>query len=76
MIKLVACGHTLGGVRSTDFLELVPPNLSSSIPVFDNFDETMQFDNLVVTDYLNNNTTNILDFLKQDDDFGFTRLLK
>jgi catalase (peroxidase I) len=48
MIKLVACGHTMGGVRSTDFPELVAPNPSSSVPVIDNFDETMQFDNLVL----------------------------
>ena len=48
MIKLVACGHTMGGVRSTDFPELVPPNPSSSVPVIDDFDETMQFDNLVL----------------------------
>jgi len=26
MITLVACGHTLGGVRSSDFPELVAPN--------------------------------------------------
>lgn len=82
MIKLVACGHTMGGVRSTDFPELVAPNPNSSLPVIDDFDETMQFDNLVlvaflnsfltqfspsiyhyehrVTDYLNNNTINVL----------------
>jgi catalase (peroxidase I) len=51
MIKLVACGHTLGGVRSTDFPELVPPNPSSSAPVFDNFDGTMQFDNIVLVSF-------------------------
>jgi catalase (peroxidase I) len=48
MIKLVACGHTMGGVRSPDFPGLVPPNPNSAVPVIDNFDETMQFDNLVL----------------------------
>ena len=48
MIKLVACGHTLGGVRSSDFPALVPPNPNSSAPVIDDFDGTMQFDNLVL----------------------------
>lgn len=48
MIKLVACGHTLGGVRTTDFPQLVPPVPNSTAPVIDNFDETMQFDNLVL----------------------------
>jgi Peroxidase len=52
MIKLVACGHTMGGVRSTDFPELVAPNPSITTPVFDNFDETMQFDNLVLVTLL------------------------
>ena len=49
MIKLVACGHTLGGVRSTDFPQLVAPNPNSALPVFDNFDETPTgFDNGVL----------------------------
>ena len=55
MIKLVACGHTMGGVRSSDFPGLVSPNpvppnpkRDSSVPVIANFDETMQFDNLVL----------------------------
>jgi len=48
MIKLVACGHTMGGVRSTDFPQLVPPNPTSPLPVIDDFDQTMQFDNLVL----------------------------
>ena len=83
MIKLVACGHTLGGVRTTDFPRLVPPDPNSSVAIIDNFDKTMQFDNLVlvafslnsfltqfslppfviinrVTDYLDNNTINVL----------------
>lgn len=47
MIILTACGHALGGVRSTDFPELVPPNPNSSTPVIDNFDSTSSFDNAV-----------------------------
>ena len=47
MIQLVACGHTMGAVRSTDFPNLVAPNPSQpDIPNFDPFDTTeMQFDN-------------------------------
>ena len=47
MIKLVACGHTMGGVRSADFPQLVPPNPNSVNPVIDDFDTTMAFDNAV-----------------------------
>jgi len=47
MIKLVACGHTLGGVRSSDFPLLVPPDPNSASPVFNDFDSTMAFDNTV-----------------------------
>ncbi|RDB21102.1 hypothetical protein Hypma_011861 [Hypsizygus marmoreus] len=59
MIKLVACGHGVGGVRSTDFPDLVPPS-SSSVPNFINFDTTPKFDNLVVTQYLDGTTKNPL----------------
>ena len=45
MIKLVACGHTMGGVRSSDFPLLVAPDPNSANPVFDDFDTTMDFDN-------------------------------
>jgi len=51
MIKLVACGHTMGGVRSTDFSQLVTPNPNSAMPVIDDFDETMQFDNVVLVTF-------------------------
>lgn len=47
MIKMVACGHTLGGVRSADFPELVPPNPNSIYPVIKNFDNSTHFDNSV-----------------------------
>lgn len=51
MIQLVACGHTLGGVRSTDFPALVPPGPNPVVPKFSNFDTSpsaaTSFDNLV-----------------------------
>ncbi|KAG6820644.1 hypothetical protein H0H93_013843 [Arthromyces matolae] len=61
MIQLTACGHTMGGVRSTDFPGLVAPSASSSEPVFANFDPTTQlFDNTVVTQYLDGTTQDVL----------------
>lgn len=45
MIKLVACGHTMGGVRSADFPDLVPANPASTVPVITDFDTTDEFDN-------------------------------
>lgn len=47
MVKLVACGHTFGSVRSTDFPALVPPGPNPAVPVFIDFDTTPQFDHLV-----------------------------
>lgn len=48
MIKLVACGHTMGGVRSADFPQLVAPNPNSPNPVIKDFDTTTtSFDNKV-----------------------------
>ncbi|KAK2466683.1 hypothetical protein APHAL10511_000941 [Amanita phalloides] len=62
MIQLVACGHTIGSVRSTDFPNLVAPNASQpDIPVMDPFDSTMmQFDDRVATEYLSGSTKNPL----------------
>lgn len=60
MIKLVACGHTLGGVRSADFPQLVPPNPNSVYPVIKNFDNSTSFDNAIVTEYLDGTTQNVL----------------
>ncbi|KAI3619310.1 l-ascorbate oxidase [Moniliophthora roreri] len=56
MIALVACGHTLGGVRREDFPEVIHDtsvNLTT-------FDSTIQFDNVVVTEYLSGTTNNPL----------------
>ncbi|KAH9483912.1 WSC domain-containing protein [Psilocybe cubensis] len=60
MIKLVACGHTMGGVRSSDFPQLVAPDPNSVNPVIEDFDTTMDFDNKVVTEYLDGTTQNVL----------------
>ncbi|KAJ3826908.1 heme peroxidase [Lentinula raphanica] len=56
MISLVACGHTLGGVRQVDFpLVVVDPE-----DVLQTFDSTIEFDNAVVSEYLQNTTQNVL----------------
>ncbi|GLB34708.1 putative peroxidase family protein [Lyophyllum shimeji] len=60
MIQLTACGHTLGGLRSTDFPNLVPPAPNTAVPNFANFDTTTKFDNVVVTQYLDGTTQNPL----------------
>ncbi|KAK7064640.1 peroxidase [Favolaschia claudopus] len=60
MIALVACGHTLGGVRNPDFPTLVPPGdieFENNIKLFDG---TPQFDNTIVTSYLDGTTENLL----------------
>jgi hypothetical protein len=45
MIQLVACGHTIGGVRSVDFPQVVTANASDpSGIVLQDFDTTPQFD--------------------------------
>lgn len=60
MITLVACGHTVGGVHSVDHPEIVTEGEVSAANVarFDN--TTGNFDNAVVTEYLNNTTQNPL----------------
>ncbi|TFK76256.1 heme peroxidase [Pluteus cervinus] len=60
MITLVACGHTLGGVRSLDFPTLVAPGSDPSIPNFKLFDSTPEFDNTMIVQYLNGSTKNPL----------------
>ncbi|KAJ3768378.1 heme peroxidase [Lentinula raphanica] len=56
MISLVACGHTLGGVRQVDF-PLVVTDTEEDVQTFDS---TTDFDNRVVSEYLQNTTQNIL----------------
>ncbi|KAJ3794689.1 heme peroxidase [Lentinula aff. detonsa] len=56
MIGLVACGHTLGGVRQVDF----PLVVTDTEDVLQTFDTTTNFDNAIVSEYLQNTTENIL----------------
>ncbi|KAK7966705.1 WSC domain containing protein [Apiospora aurea] len=58
MIQLVACGHTIGGVHSPEFNDIVPPGTPKNEVAFDS--TVAGFDNNVVTEYLNNNSTNPL----------------
>jgi len=60
MIKLVACGHSIGGVRNTDFPQLVPASNNSNFPNIITFDTTDAYDDAVVTQYLNGTTQNVL----------------
>lgn len=59
MVKLVACGHTLGGVHSAQFPQIVangtqPNNVQ-------NFDRSPAvYDNAVAVDFVNNNSVNPL----------------
>ncbi|KAJ6571779.1 heme peroxidase [Mycena capillaripes] len=55
MIQLVACGHTLGGVRYPDFPTIVS-NSNNQATVVDLFDGTQQFDHNIVTQYLDGTT--------------------
>ncbi|KIV88626.1 hypothetical protein PV10_08293 [Exophiala mesophila] len=58
-IQLVACGHTLGGVHSTEFPAIVPSN--SSVLRTADFDSTNStYDNKIVTEYLSGTTKNPL----------------
>lgn len=56
MIQLVACGHTLGSVHSTEFPQIVPASVGQ-IP-FDS--SNTEFDNKIATEYVSGATTNPL----------------
>lgn len=59
MIQVTACGHTLGGVHSADFPDIVP--VGSGVNGQIGFDTTAStFDNKVVTEYVDSTTTNSL----------------
>ncbi|KAK2606772.1 hypothetical protein N8I77_005501 [Diaporthe amygdali] len=61
MIAMVACGHSLGGVHSTDFPEIVGVEADPNNDTVSHFDtEFDNFDNGVVTEYLNGTTKNPL----------------
>ncbi|KAJ6463796.1 heme peroxidase [Mycena vitilis] len=63
MIQLVACGHTLGGMRYPDFPTIVTG--SGGGTVVDLFDGTQQYDHNIVTTYLDGTTQNPLIVLNQ-----------
>ncbi|KIK58318.1 hypothetical protein GYMLUDRAFT_45533 [Collybiopsis luxurians FD-317 M1] len=56
MISLVACGHTLGGIRHADFPLIVTDN-DTDVALFDT---TKNFDNVVVSQYLQNTSQDVL----------------
>jgi hypothetical protein len=56
MIQLVACGHTLGSVHSTEFPQIVPASVGQV--AFDT--SNAAFDNRVATEYVSGTTTNPL----------------
>ncbi|KAK2009672.1 WSC domain-containing protein [Colletotrichum eremochloae] len=61
MIAMVACGHTLGGVHSVDFPEIVGVEADPNNDTVAHFDtEFARFDNVVVTEYLDGTTKNPL----------------
>jgi hypothetical protein len=63
MIQLVACGHTLGGVRYPDFPTIVEGTGSNTI--VDLFDGTQQFDHSIISQYLDSSTQDPLIVLNQ-----------
>ncbi|KAF7375663.1 Peroxidase [Mycena sanguinolenta] len=62
MIGLVACGHTFGGVQQAPFPNIVPvlndPNNTQSVTHFDS--TSVNFDNLIATEYISGTTQNPL----------------
>ncbi|KAJ7748361.1 heme peroxidase [Mycena metata] len=57
MISLVACGHSLGGVRQADFPLVVTEDVPTGVQTFAS---TIGFDNTVVKEYLDGTTENVL----------------
>ncbi|KAJ7876179.1 heme peroxidase [Mycena olivaceomarginata] len=57
MIALLACGHSLGGVRQIDFPLIVTPDL----PVGVAFQAPIGFNNSIVHEYLDSTTINVLE---------------
>ncbi|KAF2135864.1 uncharacterized protein K452DRAFT_260034 [Aplosporella prunicola CBS 121167] len=61
MIAVVACGHTFGGVHGNDFPQITGVDSEDNFPKFENGDESAHvFDNNVVTEYLDDSTSNPL----------------
>ncbi|KAF2816733.1 WSC domain-containing protein 2, partial [Mytilinidion resinicola] len=60
MIAVVACGHTMGGVHSSNFPEIVPVASAANSNGVKDFDTTQLFDNKVATEYVSGTTLNPL----------------
>jgi hypothetical protein len=58
MIKMTACGHTLGGVHAGDFNNIVTPGTAPND--FQLFDTTTAFDNDIAVQYINGPNTDPL----------------
>ncbi|KAF7318837.1 Peroxidase [Mycena chlorophos] len=63
MISLIACGHSLGGVRQVDFPLVVTEDVPTGIqtftpPLVDN--QTIGFDNTLIHEYLDGTTQDVL----------------
>jgi hypothetical protein len=58
MIQMTACGHTLGGVHSANFPDIVPPGTAPD--GYQLFDSTLAFDNKIATRYIDGPDTNPL----------------
>jgi hypothetical protein len=58
MVQLVACGHTLGGVHTANFPAIVPAGTAPND--YQLFDTTLEFDNKIVTRYLDGPDTDPL----------------
>lgn len=58
MIKVVACGHTLGGVDSAELPSAVPSNAPNGVAGFDS--TQANFDNKVAYEFVTNQTNNPL----------------
>lgn len=64
MISMVACGHSLGGVHGEDFPDVTSDTSASNRVTFET--TPSQFDNKIVTEYLDNSTANPLVVGKND----------
>lgn len=62
MITMVACGHTLGGVHNDNFPEITGDTTPLEVHRFESntSHSFSKFDNVVVTEYLEGNTANLL----------------
>lgn len=60
MIKMVACGHTLGGIHGKDFPEITFNDTDTNFEHFESNNSFSSFDNTVVTEYLDGSTPNLL----------------